>query len=143
MISLATASDRPRLFEVWEASVRATHAFLSEEDIQALAPLVRAELARAAAIRCVRDAEGRACAFMIVEGDAIEGLFVAPEHRGAGVGRALVEHAVNSLGARRVDVNEQNPRAVGFYQRMGFRVASRSPLDGQGRAFPILHMTLR
>ena len=142
MISTATGADRPRLFDLWESSVRATHHFLSEDDIRALAPLVREELARQGPIYCVRDAAGIACAFMIVEGDAIEGLFVAPEHRGKGAGRALVEHACNSLGARRVDVNEQNPQAVGFYRRMGFRAVSRSPLDAQGRAFPILRLVL-
>lgn len=142
MISLATEVDQERLFEVWEASVRATHAFLSEEDILTLSPAVRAELARPIPIHCTRDAEGRVSAFMVVEGDSLEGLFVAPAHRGAGVGRALLEHAIGALDARRVIVNEANPQAIGFYERMGFRVTSRSPMDGQGRPFPILHMAL-
>ncbi len=33
--------EAARLVEVWEASVRATHHFLSETDIQFLKPLVR------------------------------------------------------------------------------------------------------
>jgi putative acetyltransferase len=39
-----------------------------------------------------------------------------------------------------VDVNEQNPAAVGFYEALGFVVVSRSPVDGDGRPFPLLHM---
>ena len=35
-IDQATAADTPRLFEVWEASVRATHDFLGEDAIAAL-----------------------------------------------------------------------------------------------------------
>ncbi|ENH9207696.1 GNAT family N-acetyltransferase, partial [Vibrio vulnificus] len=46
------------------------------------------------------------------------------------------------LGVTKVDVNEQNPQAVGFYEHMGFKVVSRSPLDDMGKPFPILHMTL-
>ncbi len=33
-INPVTESDYPRLLEVWESSVRATHHFLNEEDIQ-------------------------------------------------------------------------------------------------------------
>ena len=33
-IDPAQTADRPRLIEVWEAAVRATHHFLGEEDIQ-------------------------------------------------------------------------------------------------------------
>lgn len=46
------------------------------------------------------------------------------------------------MGAGLVDVNEQNPDAVGFYRRMGFEIVGRLPLDGQGRPFPVLHMRL-
>ncbi len=44
------------------------------------------------------------------------------------------------LDALKVDVNEQNPQAVGFYEHMGFEVISRSPLDSLGKPFPLLHM---
>jgi putative acetyltransferase len=43
-------------------------------------------------------------------------------------------------GALTVDVNEQNPAAVGFYERLGFVVVGRSPRDGSGRPFPLLHL---
>jgi putative acetyltransferase len=41
-----------------------------------------------------------------------------------------------------VDVNEQNEQALGFYRHLGFEVVGRSPLDGQGKPYPLLHMTL-
>ena len=46
-------------------------------------------------------------------------------------------------GVRTLDVNEQNPLAAGFYERAGFVVVGRSPVDGAGRPFPLLHMRLR
>ena len=70
----------------------------------------------------------------------LEMLFVAPEVRGRGVGRALLAHAVEHAGVRTLDVNEQNPQAVGFYEHEGFVVAGRSPVDDAGRPFPLLHM---
>ena len=43
---------------------------------------------------------------------------------------------------RTLDVNEQNPQAVGFYEHEGFVVAGRSPVADAGRPFPLLHMRL-
>lgn len=39
-------------------------------------------------------------------------------------------------------MNEQNPQASGFYRHYGFVITGRSPLDGQGNPFPLLHMKL-
>ena len=141
-ISIAADADQARLREVWESSVRATHTFLTEDDLVFLKPLVREEPARLSPILCLRDRAGRPYAFMFVERSRIEMLFVAPAHRGSGAGRTLVEHAIRSLGARHVDVNEQNGLALRFYEHLGFRKTGRSPLDPQGKPFPILHMTL-
>ncbi|SPU55612.1 Uncharacterized N-acetyltransferase YjaB [Brevundimonas vesicularis] len=41
-----------------------------------------------------------------------------------------------------VDVNEQNIQALGFYERLGFKVTSRSAVEGQGRPYPLLHLRL-
>ncbi len=139
-ITLAHARDLPRIFEVWESSVRATHHFLGEADIQFLIPLVRQALAHFTPIHCLRDPDGEVHAFMGVAGSKIEMLFVHPDRRGAGAGRTLVEYAIDEFEADTVDVNEQNEDAVGFYEHLGFRTVGRSPLDSAGQPFPILHM---
>jgi putative acetyltransferase len=142
-VTEATEADLPRIFEVWEASVRATHTFLTEADIQFLIPLVKEGLAHFSPIHCLRDDDHQVIAFLGVADSKIEMLFVHPGHRGAGAGKALTHYAVEVLGARLVDVNEQNEQAVGFYEHLGFRRVSRSALDPTGKPFPILHMELR
>jgi carbonic anhydrase len=132
-----------RLVEVWEASVRATHHFLTEAHIQSLKPLVREGLWGLPALDCARDAEGTLVGFVGVADGKMEALFIHPAWRGAGVGRRLVDHAVGRYGATTVDVNEQNEQAVGFYRRLGFEVEGRSDTDSAGRPFPLLHMRLR
>ncbi|QBE63670.1 GNAT family N-acetyltransferase [Pseudoduganella lutea] len=141
-IGQATGADAPRLFEVWEASVRATHDFLDEEAIATLVPLVRDMVATFAPLYCLRDSSGAPYAFMGVADGKIEMLFVHPDHRGNGAGRALTAFAIGTLGARSVDVNEQNGQAVGFYARLGFRQAGRSEHDPFGHPYPILHLEL-
>lgn len=133
--------DRQRLVEVWENAVRATHHFLSEDDIQFFKPLVRDAYLDSVRLTCVRDAEDRIAGFIGTHNIGVAMLFVDPAQHGHGIGRALLRHALD-LGATQVDVNEQNPLAVGFYLRMGFEIASRSEVDGLGKPFPILHLHL-
>ena len=130
-----------RLVELWEASVRATHDFLSEEDIRGIRTYVPDALRSIADLRIVRDAEGVPVAFMGCDGRRLEMLFVDPTCRGAGVGTALVREAF-AAGVTEVVVNEQNPSARGFYEHVGFAVCGRSERDEQGGPFPILYMKL-
>jgi putative acetyltransferase len=137
------AADYPRVVEVWEASVRATHHFLTEADIQFFKPLVRDELPHVAQLACMRDGEGQVAGFIGLEQNKVEMLFVHPSWRGQGIGRRLMTYAVTTLGATMVDVNEQNMQALDFYLRMGFEVIGRSALDSTGKPFPLLHLRVQ
>lgn len=79
---------------------------------------------------------------MGVEDGALEMLFIDPEERGKGLGRRLLRLGIESYGVRRLAVNEQNPRAAGFYEHMGFEAYARSETDEQGNPYPILYMRL-
>jgi putative acetyltransferase len=94
-------------------------------------------------MHAARDADGRLVAFLGVDGESLEALFVDATSRGAGVGRGLIRYAIDVLGARSVDVNEQNAQAVGFYRHFGFEPIGRSEVDGLGKPYPLLHMRLR
>jgi putative acetyltransferase len=134
-------ADFPRVVEVWEASVRATHHFVAEADIQFFRPLVRDALPNLT-LRCVRDTEGVVAGFCSVEQGKVEMLFVHPAWFRQGIGARLLRYAVDTLGATTLDVNEQNEQALAFYLYMGFAVIGRSALDGMGKPYPILHMQL-
>jgi putative acetyltransferase len=131
-----------RLLDIWEASVRATHDFLAEDDLQQLKPLILEQYFDAVELRCVKNTEGDILGFCGVQGGNIEMLFISPKARGKGIGAMLARHAIHTQGATRVDVNEQNLQALGFYLHLGFSVTARSALDGQGKPYPLLHMAL-
>jgi len=139
-IETVESKDYPALITIWEASVRATHDFLKEEDIEYLRPLILEHYFDAVDLRCARNSDGEIQGFCGVHAGNIEMLFIAPQARGSGVGSLLAAHAIGHQGATKVDVNEQNEQAVGFYKHIGFSVIGRSPLDGQGKPYPLLHM---
>ena len=70
-------------------------------------------------------------------------LFINPLHRGKGVGKQLLLYAIDQLEVNKVDVNEQNEQALGFYKHFGFEVKRRSALDSSGKPYPTLHMELK
>ena len=129
-----------RLLAVWESSVRATHLFLTEEEILRIRDYVPQALAGVARLFIAEDETGCPAAFMGVENGKLEMLFVSAEHRGEGYGSALLKYGMERCGVETLTVNEQNPQAVGFYTHMGFQTVSRSPVDEQGGPYPILLM---
>ena len=73
-------------------------------------------------------------------GCELEHFWVVPARMGAGVGRALFEHAVErcrAIGARRLWINA-DPNAEGFYRRMGARRVGEVPSTPAGRTLPRL-----
>ena len=134
--------DYPELIQIWEASVRATHDFLSVEDILFLKPLILEQYIDAVDLHCVKSVSDKIVGFVGVAEDNIEMLFISPEYLGKGIGTLLTKFAIEKQRGNKVDVKEQNPKAVGLYEHVGFEVVGRSALDGQGRPFPLLHMVL-
>lgn len=139
-ITPAKPGDFPRLVAIWESSVRATHHFLRESDIEKLRPLLRDVYLPNLNVVTAQDENGEIRGFLGTDGNRIEMLFVDAAMRGQGTGKFLLNYAVEQLQADELDVNEQNPQGAGFYRHMGFTQTGRSELDGEGNPFPLLHM---
>ena len=133
--------DFDELTDVWEASVRATHDFLPDSYIQLLRGLVKDQYLDAVMLICCKDpASKRISGFAGVAAGKVEMLFIHPDYRGRGIGKTLLKFAIDELNAERLDVNEQNPQAIGFYLKQGFEVVGRSEKDGMGQPYPLLHL---
>ena len=127
------------LLNVWEASVRASHRFLTEADIRRIAPQAKEALQQIQTLWVVQD-KLAPIGFMGIQGQKIEMLFLHPAYFRKGLGKQLVQRAFQELNVKFVDVNEQNPDATRFYERMGFQVFKRHEHDSEGNPFPILEM---
>ncbi|HYT45067.1 MAG TPA: GNAT family N-acetyltransferase, partial [Methylomirabilota bacterium] len=91
-ISPVAPEDYPRVVEVWEASVRATHHFVAESDIEIFRPLVFDELPHTD-LACVRDGNGMVAGFIGIAEGKVEMLFIHPDYREQGIGRTLLSYA--------------------------------------------------
>ena len=74
----------------------------------------------------------------------LDNLWVRPDAMGQGIGASLLRHArmrARRMGASALRV-ESEPHAVGFYVKMGARLAGerRTEVDGQERVLPILEI---
>lgn len=141
-IETVEKTDHLQLLAIWEASVRATHDFLAEDNLNELKPLILEQYFDAVDLTCAKNGNDEILGFCGVHDGNIEMLFISPDVRGKGIGALLAAHAIKDQGATKVDVNEQNEQALGFYQHIGFTVTGRSPIDGQGKPYPLLHMAL-
>ncbi|MDP1088410.1 acetyltransferase [Klebsiella pneumoniae] len=128
-----------KLTAIWCRSVDATHDFLTKAYRKELEEMVRAFLPEAPLWVAV-NTEDQPLAFMLLTGDHMDALFVDPDVRSCGVGKLLIEHALSLTPKLTTNVNEQNEQAVGFYQKMGFRVTGRSETDDLGQPYPLLNL---
>ena len=134
------SSDNPALLALWRRSVSATHAFLTKKDIQDIEREVANNYLPALEVWICEDADIVMSGFMGLDGPKVAMLFVEPSRRGRGTGSRLLDHAVRLHGTLTLDVNEQNPQALGFYLHYGFEEVGRSATDAAGRPFPLVRM---
>lgn len=131
-----------KLIALWKASVVATHTFLSAKEIDDIKPEVGSGLRAVETLIAVLGKDGKFLAFMGIENRRLEMLFVDPQMIGKGIGRKLVEYGIQKHRINELTVNEQNPRAVGFYEHLGFRTYKQTNTDEQGRPYPLLYMRI-
>ena len=96
MIRTIEPADYPRLMEIWESAVLHTHDFLKEEDFLYYKEQVPSYFTHVTLVGYEQD--GRLTGFIGTAGDNIEMLFIDNAHRGKGIGKALVSHALRESG---------------------------------------------
>lgn len=129
-----------RLLTVWESAVRATHLFLSDEEIRNIRQYVPQALREVPVLVVAEQEDGTPAGFIGIADRMLEMLFVSAEKRGQGIGGQLLRFGMEHDGVSRLAVNEQNPLTQGFYAHMGFEVYKRTEFDEQGNPYPLLYM---
>ncbi|MPS72300.1 MAG: GNAT family N-acetyltransferase [Chryseobacterium sp.] len=140
-IRLATSKDHPRIMEIWESAVRATHKFLAEEDLIYFKQVIPNDYLPNLEVFLLIE-NGESVGFSSASEGNLEMLFIHNDYRRKGYGKKLFHFMKEQHSVAKVDVNEQNHQAIGFYEKLGFRQTGRSEKDGSGKNYPIIHMHL-
>ncbi len=130
------------ILAVWEQSVKATHHFLLESDFEEYKKILQNFDFNDLDVFCLEKNE-KIVGFIGIHSEKIEMLFLSPDYIGKGLGRQLTDFAFTSFDINYVDVNEQNPKATEFYEKIGFETFDRTEKDDMGRPYPILKMKLK
>lgn len=130
------------LLDIWEASVRATHHFLSDTEVRQIKEYVPQALNDVKHLIIAESDSGKPIAFMGTENNRLEMLFLSPTKRGKGIGKQLIQYGIQNYGIKEVTVNEQNTQAVEFYKHLGFETYKRTDCDEEGNPYPLLYMKL-
>ena len=131
-----------KLLEVWEDSVKTTHLFLSNEEINKIKEYVPQALKEVSHLVIIKNEKDIPIASRGIEGTKLEMLFIKNNERGKSLGKQLLTYGIENYNVNELVVNEQNPNAKAFYEHLGFKVYKRADLDEQGNHYPILYMRL-
>ncbi len=133
----ATPEDAPALARILGDWVRETGwmpvLHTREEDLGFIAHLIGTTEVTLAE-------DGGPSGFLALDGEDVRALYLAPEARGRGIGKALLGQAKAGRTRLSLWAFEANSRAVAFYQREGFRVAERTDGSGNEEGLPDLRM---
>lgn len=109
-----TARLEEQLLKVWESSVKATHRFLSEDEMADIKKYVPRALKEIPCLVIAEDENQIPVGFMGIAGQHLEMLFIAAEERGKGIGKELLAYGIDRYSVRDLAVNEQNPLQKAF-----------------------------
>jgi putative acetyltransferase len=126
----------PELADLWVAAWAATMPAIDFEARRAwFVAHLNAMHSAGVAILCARGEGDRIAAFVTLDRTCghIDQLAVAPGKWGRGAALALLTEAKRRCaGGLHLDVNQDNPRAVRFYEREGFRRAAAGVNSASG-----------
>ncbi|WP_206212038.1 GNAT family N-acetyltransferase [Weissella coleopterorum] len=135
---IAKKVDYPDVVGVWDRSVRATHHFLSQEDKEFYQNLIPNFFDAVELMLWYEN--DNLIGFSGVDGYELVMLFLDPKFIGNHYGTNIITWLKSNKGINKIDVNEQNEKALQFYLKQGFEIDSRSQADGFDKPYPILHL---
>ena len=121
MIRRYQDADLSDLLEVWYAASRVAHPFLTEEFLDQERGNI-AEIYVPKADTWVFEKDRCVVGFISLLGNEVGAIFVRPELHGQGIGRALMDRAMELHDRLEVEVFKDNEIGRAFYDRYGFKV---------------------
>jgi len=117
--------------KVWEAASEVAHPFLSAE-FQEVERHNISNVHLPNADTWVWESDGAVVGFISLLGNEVGAIFLDPKFHGAGIGRALMDHARDLHGELEVEVFTENVIGRAFYAKYGFELIQKKVHDQAG-----------
>lgn len=118
MIREFEKTDLEEVAKIWLDTNMKAHDFISAQYLQNHFQMVKEMFLQAEIY--VYESTGRIQGFVGMNGDYVEGIFVAWEAQSQGIGKRLLDFVKERKESLYLSAYEKNERAVRFYQREGF-----------------------
>ena len=122
MIRKLQKVDINRVADIWLKTNLKAHFFIPEQYWISNYEFVKEMLPQAEVY--VYEDDKMIQGFIGLNGEYIEGIFVAVEMQSRGIGKLLLDYAKDRKSKLLLKVYQKNTRAVRFYQREGFEIQS-------------------
>ena len=128
MIRGLQKTDINRVMDLWLDTNVEAHSFIASQYWKSNYDLVRKMLPQAEVY--VYENDQIIQGFVGMNGDYIEGIFVAEEVQAQGIGRCLLDYVKNKR--MKLNVYQKNTQAIHFYQREGFEIQNEDLDEATG-----------
>lgn len=130
MIRALRTSGMDRVASIWLETNLQAHSFIPAEYWKSNLEYVR-EALPLAEVHVYEDAQG-VQGFIGLNGDHVEGLFVAAGMQSHGIGKQLMDHVKRRRDALTLEAYQKNVDAMRFYQREGFTLQNEDLDESTG-----------
>lgn len=135
----STPANNNDIINLWYNTVKATHHFLSEQDLNLIYQEFSSFISQTSAILAINQ-HNTIIGFMLLNRNHIEALFINHTLRKKGIGKKLINNILSKFSSITTTVNEQNIQALQFYKHLGFQQTHREEYDQQNRPYPLLYL---
>lgn len=97
------------LLNIWESSVKATHLFLSDDEIKNIKQYVPRAILEIPILIVAKNETGNPIGFMGISDKSLEMLFIEDKSRGFGIGKMLLNYGIENYSINNLTVNEHPP----------------------------------
>lgn len=130
MIRVFQSADMDQVADLWLAANLQAHGFISSEYWKENQALIKELLLQAEVY--VYEKDGEILGFVGLDGEYIEGIFVAGKAQSQGIGKSLLDFLKAKKLELHLNVYQKNTRAIRFYEREGFQIQSEGLDEATG-----------
>lgn len=120
MIRKLKKDDRNAVLEIWLNENTRAHSFISKEYWKNAYEFVKEILPNAEVYVFLQNEV--ILGFIGLNGELIEGIFVAENYQGRGIGKDLLNYVKENRDSLILQVYQKNTKAICFYEKNGFEV---------------------